>query len=570
MTDRCDRLEAGAPWAAGLLLASPVLIAYYPPMTDLPYHEAAIGILRHLGDTSTFPRGLYVRNLGEPNQLFHLVGWALSMVVSTRWTVKLLVAATVVALPACAARFARHVGASAMASIIIAPMALGWLFSWGLITNLVGLAVLLAVLPALDRFAKEPTWAGALFTLGALVLLYLAHEAMMFVYCGIALALAILRPWSWTKTAVRLIPFFLGVALAVGQAKLQQRVMTPIVRAMPRFWHPFLHKLDRIPYIILPATERPAQFAMLALCALTIGLFLWLRTRERRALRLDPPASDSLVQRVRERMLSYRWEIFAGLLLAAYFAFPLTLSGATLVYHRWFPPAFAIFAVAAAPADLSTRTARVPRIALAALPLATLFVALPSFVDSNREYRSLEHILPAVERASALAILGLGPADPSRTYSLGPAAGRILATRGGRLAYAFTDSPISPVVIPRRYQWTESLVRVGFDCWEFRPSHDFKRFRYVLLFTTDAVLQRFAAAALKPEAEYVTESGNWALFESRLPVVPLLSRDAPLETPPPETLRERMNALFAQVRKESESAPEPAGAPPIEPEQESF
>lgn len=570
-THRRDPLETAAPWIAGTLLAAPVLVAYYPPMTDLPYHEAAIGILRHLGDTSMFPAGLYARNLGEPNQLFHLVGWALSFVLSTRWTVKLLVAATVLALPVCAARFARHVDASPLAALVIAPMALGWLFSWGLITNLVGLAVFLALLPTLDRFEHEPSPAGSLSTLAALVLLYLAHEAMMLVFAGIALAFAILRPWSWTKTTWRLTPFVAGVAIAAGQASWQRRFMTPVVRAIPRTWHPLLHKVDRIPYIILPATERPAQFAMLALCTLTIALFLWLRARERRQRAKLERAECSRFERIRRFALAYRWEFVAASLLVAYFAFPLTLNGATLVYHRWFPPAFAIFAVAAAPRDLSIRAARVPRLALAALPLATLFAVVPSFVDSNREYRALAPILPAVEPGNALAVLHLGPRDPTRAYSLGPAGGRILATRGGRLAYAFTDSSVSPVVIPRRYQWTESLVRMGFDgWWSFRPVHDLKLFRYVLVYTTDAGLTRLTTQALEPEADYVTESGNWALFRSRLQVVPLLSRDERMEQPPPETLRDRIGSLVAQAEKAAKQGQHDAAPVRPEPEEEPF
>jgi hypothetical protein len=77
--------------AAGVVLALPSLIAFYPPLGDLPYHKAAIGILRRFGDPSMFPPGLYRRNLGEPNQLFHMVGWALSHLMSSRWAVKLRV-----------------------------------------------------------------------------------------------------------------------------------------------------------------------------------------------------------------------------------------------------------------------------------------------------------------------------------------------------------------------------------------------------------------------------------------------------------------------------------------------
>ena len=64
-------------------------------------------------------------------------------------------------------------------------------------------------------------------------------------------------------------------------------------------------------------------------------------------------------------------------------------------------------------------------------------------------------ILPFIEPGHALAEVDLGPGDPTRSYSLGPAYGRILATKGGRLAYSFTDSPIYPMVIAQPYQWNE-------------------------------------------------------------------------------------------------------------------
>src|SRR5947208_8079063 len=73
-----------APYVAGVLLALPVLIAVYPPMSDLPFHEAGVSILRHFGDTEMFPPGLYFRNFGHPNQLFHLSAYALSFLMSTR------------------------------------------------------------------------------------------------------------------------------------------------------------------------------------------------------------------------------------------------------------------------------------------------------------------------------------------------------------------------------------------------------------------------------------------------------------------------------------------------------
>lgn len=555
MTDGTKRFENLAPWVAGLLLALPTLVAFYPPMTDLPFHEAAIAILRNRNDPTLYPPGLYVLNLGQPNQLFHMVGWALAYVVSPRWAVKLAVAAAVAAIPVCGARFARHVGASPLAALVVAPMTLGWLYSWGLIANLIGLAALLATLPALDRFETEPTVRGAARVAAATVLLYFAHEAMMFVYAGAALLLAALHPLSVRKTAARLSPLVFGVAVTIAQAWWQKHLMSPAATGMPRLWHPLVHKLVRVPYIILPATEQSVQLAMFALCVLAVGTFLWLRARERRA---EAPAGDAAVHgdaaptrglaRAQAIGRRYRWELFALGLMAAYLTFPLTLNSATLVYQRWFPPAFAAFVIVAAPRDLWVRTARITRIVVFVLPLATLLVAWPAFVDSGRAYQTLEELFPLIQPGSAVAELDLGPGDPTRTFSLGPSGGRVLATRGGRLDFAFTDSPISPVVIPKAYRWNESLIRLGFDCWAFRPEHDFRSFRYALVRTSDPGVAALAQIALAPEARYVATAGEWVLFESKLDVIPPASHALKLPQPPPEQLRERAQHLVESIQ----------------------
>jgi hypothetical protein len=537
-----NRLEYILPWVTGSMLALPALLAFYPPMTDLPYHEAAIGILRHFHDATMFPPGLYRLNLGEPNQLFHMVGWLLSYLVSTRWVVKLLVVATIVAIPPCAARLARHIGASPLGALLVAPMTVGWLLYWGLITNLIGLAALMIVLPLLDRFAHAPTGRRTLLATGAVLLLYFAHEGMMFVYAAATMALAVIYPWSRRLTPLRLVPFVFGVGVAVAQAKWQVRFMTPALRSMPLMWDSFRTKLKTIPHIILPANDPVVRIAMLVLCLGTIAGLYWLRTRERRASRGDAIVDATCIERVRSWILAHRWELFAIVCIAAYFVSPLTLNGATFVYHRWFPPGFAVLAIAAAPRNLWIRPARVLRVAIMALPIATLLVAWPSFVDSHRAYAALEPVIEQVEPGSAVTFLDYGPADPTRTFTIGPAAGRILAMRGGRLAYAFTDSSVSPVVIPRRYQWNESLIRIAFDGWAFRPQQDLHRFRYILVRANEPAAAYFAVQTLSPETEYVMRSGEWLLFKSRFPTIPLLSRDSRLEGPPAENIHDRVKA----------------------------
>ncbi len=198
-------------------------------------------------------------------------------------------------------------------------------------------------------------------------------------------------------------------------------------------------------------------------------------------------------------------------------------------------------------------------------PWRRSLVAWPSFADSDRQYRSLEALAPLVEPGSAIAELGLGPEDPTRTYSLGPAYGRILATRGGRLVYAFTDSAVSPVVLTRRYQWNEMLQRIAFDTWQFSPPHDLKRFRYIFVLTSNPTLQWEAIVVLAVEARLVAQQGEWTLFESKLPLVPLTSSDVLLESPEPDTMRTRVKALIEALRSKPD-APQVETPPEQSPE----
>ena len=560
-----SRVERLAPWVTGLLLAAPVLLAYYPPMTDVPNHEASVGLLRHFGDEALLPAGLYQLNLGEPNQLFHMVAWALSLLVSTRWAIKLVVAAAVIAIPVAEGRFARHLGASPLVALAVAPVALGWLFAWGLIANLVGLAALLAMLPVLDRFSERPTARGAFACAGAVVLLYFAHEAMLVLFGGTALALALLRPFSRKDTSLRLGPFVASVSVVVAQLGWQRRYVTASVGSIPLIWGSLADKLRQLPWTLLPQTDPVVLAAVAALSALVLASMVRLRRQER----MQEPARAShsaSLDDARARALAHRWALLGAACVAAYFVSPETLNGATLIYHRWLPPGFALLAAVCAPRDLWTEPGRVARVALAALPVATLLATAPSFADSDRQHRALAQVIEQIEPASAVATVDLGPADPTRRYSLGAAGGRILATRGGRLAAGLADSTIAPVVIPARYQWREPSVRMLFDPWSFLPAADFRRFRYLLVHASDADLAWVAVASLDPEARYTATSGEWMLFESRLPVVPLVSEDVPVVAGSTDTLRARlMRLLPAQLARRGQDDPEPPWPEPMAP-----
>src|SRR5579859_6711725 len=109
MAQTQSRAERWAPYVAGALFAIPVLVAKYPPMDDMPLHEASVGLWRHWSDPQFAPRGLYYLNLGHANQLFSLLVYALSYLVAIGTASKIVVAASVLVFPVAAAHFADHV-----------------------------------------------------------------------------------------------------------------------------------------------------------------------------------------------------------------------------------------------------------------------------------------------------------------------------------------------------------------------------------------------------------------------------------------------------------------------------
>ena len=281
---RGGALERWAPYVTGVLLALPVLMADYPPMTDLPFHEASVSILRHFGDPSMFPPGLYFRNFGHPNQLFHLSAWLLSYVVSTTMACKLVVATAVATLPIASARLATHVGASRWTALVVAPVALGWLFFMGLVANILGLTLLLALFPTLDRFMQKPTPRGAAKAIGGAVLLYFAHEAIMFDYAAAALLFTLAYPLMSKATLARLSVFAFCVVITLAQLVYQAPLFTKSSNASKIVQTPIVAKITGLPGILFGAYDQGASRTLFALSAFALALLAIQRWREREAV----------------------------------------------------------------------------------------------------------------------------------------------------------------------------------------------------------------------------------------------------------------------------------------------
>jgi hypothetical protein len=195
------------------------------------------------------------------------------------------------------------------------------------------------------------------------------------------------------------------------------------------------------------------------------------------------------------------------------------------------------------------------------LPVASLLLVFPAFIDSNRAYKELDVVLPVIEKNSAIAELELGSNMPGRVFSMAAAGGRALPVRGGRAIYSFTDSSIAAVRMYPEHEWNDSLGRVLYDSYGFRPDVDCDRYRYILAHVPGGAFDEIAKRAFAPDAKPLAENGEWLLLESTHYRVPMTAPDGPLPKPAPPSLRKRMKLTYARMLTEAGTAAAGAATP---------
>jgi hypothetical protein len=541
------KTAAVAPVIAGTFLALPTLITAFPPMSDLPLHVGVIGVLRHLGDPAYFPPDLYHLNLGHPNQLFHLVAWALSYLVGVDWAVKLVVAGAQVGILAGGGRLARHMGVSPWAALLLSPLALGWGYFWGLVANLVGLAVLFFALPGLDRAADRPSVRGILTSGGWMILLYLAHESVMVVAGSAVLVFTLGYPLRARETAMRLAPLAIAVAIFFLHLAVQTQLAGSAEAgglAATEFHSP-LTNLAEVPATLTGPLDLVSRTALFSLAMAGIALFAverW-RARETQGFRLHWPRPIApFVHR-------FRYEIVAVLNGIAFFAAPFGVAGGTMFNHRFYHPAYALLALALAPQVTRRRVSLLTKVVAMTLPLGLLLVDWPQFEESGRSARELNKLIPEIAMSSAVAYVEADTDPGDRIFNTSTAACRLVPERGGRVLFSFTESLIAPARMETRFRWDEVRARVSVSSLDLSPPYDLHLFRYLLVHSRTPLLATVVAKALEPEAHVVDTSGEWTLLESNLELVPI---DSP-QPRPPDPLPPFLRLRAAQVLRKAQA-----------------
>jgi hypothetical protein len=527
--------ERVAPWMAGLLLAAPLVVLRYPPMTDLPHHEGMVAVLRHMDDPAWFPPGLYVKNLVRANQLFELLALALSYALGVALACKTVVAGTLAATIVAGARVATYFGRTRWVALALAPVAVGWIFYWGFVGNTLGLAVLLAALPGLDRAAERASWRSACVATAWLALLLLAHATSMLCGCGAVLVFALARgldrraPW-------RLAPIAAAAFLMAIEMRAEEAHLTPLTRffASRVLWKPVPDKLTELTENLFGGVGRVPHVAF---ALLLVGLLVAGALARRRDARDGAPRPG-----LRARVFEHRLGLVAAGLALAYLAAPYSLNFGAFLFVRFLAPAVALALVASAPRYGATP--RLYALAAAVTPVGTLLVAAPHFAQAAAQSRAVDALLAGVDAPSAFAVLHFGGFGTEAAFAVASAGNRALPEKGGRLLFSFTEYPISPVQVAAEHRWDTTLGRVYWDARAFVPEWDFQRIGYLLVHVEDPAFAVLIAHAMEPDGTLVGAEGDWLLFRASRPPLPLTAPDAPLPHPAPERLDERVRHLL--------------------------
>jgi hypothetical protein len=511
------------------LLAALVLVVAWPPASDLSLHAGMVALLAHHGDPAFAPPGLYELALGHGNQLFYLLAWPLALALGAELACRIVLAGIVAGTIVAAGHLAAHLGRTRWAALAVAPAALGWSFYWGFAPQMLGLALWMAVLPVLDRHARAGTAAGAARSSAVMVLLGFAHVTSMLCASLATAVFALARPID-RRTLLRVAPAAVGLLLATGEDRWERRVATPLAQLFGShvLWHPPGRKLGNLVAHVVGGhgTMTEATLALLVF----VAAVLWRMADRHESI---PEAQPGLPARL-ER---HRFALVAGALLVLYLAAPYSVNFGAFLYVRFLAPAYVLGMLLLAPQE----GARGPLVFAPAVALwvAPVLAAVPQLQAAQQQSRAIEPILARVEPDSAVAVLHFGKYDHALLFDPTSLGNRVLARRGGRLLSSFAEYPIAPVIVRPDLRWDSILVRTSAKSGLLEPATDLKRIRWVLAHVHEAPLAPLVIGAFAPEAELVDASGEWLLFRSTLPPLPVDSPDGPPD-PGQETLQDRV------------------------------
>jgi len=392
------RVEVALVLAASLIVGLAAALPRMPPCADLAQHEMILAALRGLGDPTRFPSPPYEYALYSANQLFFYGAWLLALALPVDLAARLAFAAVVAALPALSARAAWHAGRSPLVGVVVAPLALGFGYRWGLCAYLLGVCVFLGALPSLGALAQGPDLRRALRASAWAAALALAHGSSSIFLLTLTAVTLLERRRSLRELAQIAAPAASGLAVfALGWALFQSRV-----RGDTSSPSGYGIALSVRPGLALWSLYGPLSgWAKVTLPALfALGLALLARGAGGGAHR--------------------RYALAAALCAAQFFLWPNEFGGAGLLFHRFALPAALLLALALPSASPRPRGRAA---LLLAGPCAMVAALWPLTRVVDRSWRDLDAVIARIEPGAAVASLDLAE-YPGVMHVYGGAAAR--------------------------------------------------------------------------------------------------------------------------------------------------
>lgn len=195
---------------AAIAATVPAWIVRFPPIEDLPYHLAAMRVIRSFGDPAFGLADHYVLTLGRTQYLGYyalggLLSYGLGIVAANIALMCAYFAGTVLGL----ASLLRALGKDERLSLLAVPLTVNVMLLLGLFPFLLGIPLMLFGLALAIRFFDDPTWPkGVGLGLLGLALFYL-HVVPFGLF---ALGFLALFPWrrvrEWPSLAAPAVPSF--------------------------------------------------------------------------------------------------------------------------------------------------------------------------------------------------------------------------------------------------------------------------------------------------------------------------------------------------------------------------
>ncbi|WP_437281360.1 hypothetical protein WME90_12600 [Sorangium sp. So ce375] len=308
----------------------PIWRVRFLPLLDLPNHLAAVHIWHSFDEPWTRFRDFYELSLRPaPYGAYHILTHVIAYGVGLENANRVVLSGYVLAIPAAALGWARRTQRSPWLSVLTFPLAFSLSWACGFLPFLVGVALLLAGVVALDAYLGRPSAgrgvAVALLSVGC----GLSHPLILFGYYVCVAVLMLCHLPRWSRIAGALPLFAPAVALVLWQLVAFKSPMVDL-RSGPRFqgaWVPWYEMLRSFPEYTLDSVSGDLDtrvFWVLLAVASLLGLsgVVPRSLVSRLPARDEGPPAGSLLDRLhRHRSLA-----LCAAMAACYFLVPLHLA----------------------------------------------------------------------------------------------------------------------------------------------------------------------------------------------------------------------------------------------------